>query len=87
MTKRDFNKHLNACSKKGKLDMDKLLLLPESVRSDMVLFIVRNRGPVLMELLTGQIDRSWLAACGYLYQTRSKQTGLAFVHMCAHKIL
>ena len=87
MKSREFNKYLNGCSKKGALDLGKLATLPEETKTGMALFIIRNRGPVLQELITPQIDQSWLASCGYLYKTVGKKTGYTFVHTCEHRII
>jgi len=85
MKKREFNKHLNACTKKGKLSTKKVAALPGETKTEMVYHIVRNRGPVLLELLTPEIDRSWLACCGYFHQTTGK-AGYTFVHTAEHRI-
>jgi hypothetical protein len=88
MKQREFNKHLNSCRTRDKkrVDLEKVKALPETIRTDMVYYIVRYRGPVLADLLTPQIDRSWLASMGYLYTTIGKQTGFTFVHTCEHRI-
>ena len=87
MTKREFNKQLNACrNKKRKLVKAKVAALPGAVKADMVRHIVRNRGPVLVELMTPEIDLSWLACCGYLHQTTGKASGYTFVHTAEHRI-
>ena len=86
MTKREFNKHLNACRTKNKkrVDLGKLSALPEETKTAMAYHIIRNRGPLLVELLTTAIDQSWLASMGYLYRTKGKQ--YTFIHTCEHAI-
>ena len=42
-------------------------------------------GPVLKELLTNTMDRTWLSSMGYLYETKGKK--YTFVHTCAHTIV
>jgi len=86
MKKREFNKHLNACRTKDKkrLDIDKVAKLPEDTKTAMAYHIIRHRGPVLEELLTSAIDKSWLACMGYMYRTKGKE--YTFVHTCEHAI-
>ena len=88
MTKRDFNKHLNACRNKKHtaIDKTKIVALPEETRKAMLEYIVRQRGPVLVEMITPLVDMHWLAACGYLYKTAGKASGNTFVHTCEHTI-
>jgi hypothetical protein len=91
MKQREFNKWLNGCCKTRKgqkvLDKSKLAALPEETKTAMVFFLVRHRGPILAELLTEQVDRSWLACCGYVHQTTGKQSGNTFLHTCEHRII
>ena len=86
MTKREFNKQLNACRTRGKLSKAKVAALPGMVKADMVHHIVRNRGPVLVELITPGVDQRWLACCGYFHQTTGKASGYTFVHTSEHRI-
>lgn len=88
MKKRDFNKAINACrTKDGKrLDVAKIKRLSAKVRAAMVLFVVRNRGPVLVDLIPDSVDRGWLASCGYLYRTTGAKSGYTFLHTCEHEI-
>lgn len=86
MNKRTFDKHLDSCSTKGKkrIDIEKIKALPDNIKKEMALFIIRNRCPVLVELVTDAIDQSWLASMGYMYRTRGKQ--YTFIHTCEHEI-
>lgn len=60
--------------------------LSQTEAADMVRFIVRCRGPVLMALVEhGQTDRSWLAACAYMYETMGRG-GYLFLHTSEHHI-
>lgn len=86
MKRREFNKYLNSCRRKKGLDPGQLATLSEEIRTAMVLFIVRNRAPILVELLTPAVDRAWLHSCGYLYETTGPKTGLRFIHTCEHVI-
>lgn len=89
MNKRTFNKLLNACRTKDKqrLDLVKIAGLEKKARTDMALYIVKHRGPLPVDLLTDDIDRSWLACCGYLYTTKSAKNGMTFLHTCEHSII
>ena len=87
MNKRTFNKHLNACcsgKKNKKLDVSKVKMLPDEVKDAMVLLLVRHRVPIVVEFLTGNIDRRMLAGCGYLYTTKGKE--YIFLHTGEHRI-
>ena len=85
MKSREFNKLINVCSKRAKLDLGKVKALDDNTRHDMALHIIRNRGPVLVELLTSDIEESWLNSMGYLYQTKG-ESGYTFRHTCEHII-
>ncbi len=73
MKKREFNKHLNSCcnKKKGikKIDWNKIKELPDNVKNQMAMFIVKEGGILFTPFITKQLDMSWLRAMGYLYQT------------------
>jgi len=86
MTKREFNKWLNACRTKNKksVDTEKLAALPEETKTAMAYYVIRYRGPLLLELLTPAIDQKWLASMGYLYRTKGQQ--YTFIHTCEHAI-
>lgn len=86
MKKREFNKYLNQIiNKKTKLiDIEKIKDIPLDVRDSMVRFIVRNRQPIIKELIPELFDRNWLASMGYLYETKGKY--FTFIHTCEHRI-
>lgn len=88
MTKTQFNKILNSCRNKTKtrLDIAKISALPEKTKTAIVLHIVKYRGPILKEFMTPAIDQSWLACCGYMYQTKGAKSRLVFIHTCEHVI-
>jgi len=46
----------------------------------MLLFVIKNREPIHKDLVTPQLDYSWLHAMGYLYETGK------FLHTCEHQI-
>lgn len=89
MNKREFNQLFSSCvGKDKKIDITLLDGLSESVKTSMVSYIVRNRGPVL-SVLANRLeskDIEWLHACGYLYTTTGKESGLEFIHTCEHLI-
>jgi hypothetical protein len=85
MTKTEFNKTLRSISTKGKLNLKKIEKLPIVVREALVFHIVRNRGPVVKELIPANFDWEWLYAMGYLHETKGKE--YTFVHTCEHHIV
>lgn len=90
MTKREFTALLNRVTtgkgKAARLDPRKIAQLTSDEKSAMVYHIVRNRGPVLADLIPANFDTAWLNCCGYMYRSTSKVTGLRFVHTAAHII-
>jgi hypothetical protein len=91
MNQRVFNTVLNQiCTKKKdkyQVDPDKIRAMNEDVAAQMLLHLVRHRGPIVKELVErANADRAWLNACGYLYETKGPQSGLTFVHTCEHVI-
>jgi hypothetical protein len=85
MNRREFNKTLKSCLTKKNLDKAKLAALPDDTKFLMVNFLVRKRAPVLIELIGPLTDKNWLAAMGYLYQTKGKE--FEFIHTGEHKII
>jgi hypothetical protein len=86
MNKTEFNTIIRQLSgKTGLLNLAKIAALDDGTKSDMVYHIVRNRGPVVKDLIPASFNRSWLAACGYLYETKGKH--LTFVHTSEHRII
>lgn len=85
MKKRDFAKFLKSVTTKGRLDIAKITQQTDALRRQAVEYIVRLRGPVVVELIPASMDQSWLSACGYLYRTRSK-AGYTFLHTCETRI-
>lgn len=84
MKKREFSKALKQITTKGKLDISKIPSLPIETRDAMVYHIIRNRGPVVKELITTNINQSWLNSMGYLYQTKGKE--YIFIHTSENQI-
>ena len=67
MTKPQFNKLcrlLFGKRKKGEEEPN------EAQRHDMLMHIVRNRGPIHAKLITSELDRAWIHAMGYLYTSK-----------------
>lgn len=87
---REFNAILTTCSTKKRpgqhkrLVPEKVRALPKAQRLSMAQYIVRQRGPVLLDLVY-DIDWKWMVPCGYLYQTTGKK-GYTFIHTCEHTI-
>jgi hypothetical protein len=89
MKQREFDKILHTCmDKRGvKLDLTKVAALPDETKTEMTLWIIRNRAPLLVQLLTPKLDQSWLACMGYMYTTTGRSSGKTFLHTCEHSIL
>lgn len=89
MNKREFDRILNECSVKKKIDIVKVKALPESQKIAMILHIVKMRVPLLTAFIDAldQKDMSWLHSCGYMYITTGKQSGYEFLHTCEHQIV
>lgn len=85
MTKRDFFALLKRITTKKLLDIKKIENLTDDERSKMVYFIVRNRKPIVKDLIPAGFDMSWLNCMGYLYETKGKD--FTFIHTCEHPII
>jgi hypothetical protein len=81
---RAFNAALRRISTRGKLDPRKMRQLPDDAKTELAHHIIRNRGPLVKDLIAPSLDRDWLAAMGYLYETRGKL--FTFVHTGEHRI-
>ncbi len=86
MKLRDFNRVLRSCCVKGKLSAALLAELADDVRKGMVELLVRNRAPIVVQLIPSSVDESWLNACGYFYTTRGATSGFSFRHTSEHAI-
>jgi hypothetical protein len=82
---------LRRITTRGKIDIEKIKTLSVEERETMVMHIVRNRGPVVKQLIPRIRNflgyptmRAWMEAMGYLYETKGKH--YTFVHTAAHKI-
>jgi len=85
MNKTQFNKIINQISTHNRLDIKKIEALTDEVKTQMVEWIIRNRGPIVKELIPITLDNSWLASCGYLYETKSVK-GYTFIHTGENRI-
>ena len=85
MNKREFSKLLKRITTKKTLDLAKIPTLTDDERSSMVYFIIRNRCPVVTELIPENFDLSWLASMGYMYHTHGK-SGYNFTHNSEQRI-
>lgn len=84
--KREFTKLLNKITDKKTKLIDTLLInqLTYDEKSFMVNHIVRNRGPIIKQLIPSGFDLDWLACMGYLYETPDKNW--LFIHTSEHRI-
>ena len=87
MNKREFSKLLNKITTKKRLDLNKIVLLTNSERSDMVYFIVRNRCAVIKDLIPEGFDYSWLHCMGYMQESIGKQSRFTFIHNSEQRIV
>jgi len=80
MNKRDFGKVLAQCTNKKTKNAwrCKIKALPDDVKSQAVYYIVKNRGPIVVEFIPDSFDMSWLACCAYQYTTKGKKKRLYF---------
>lgn len=88
MKVREFNSHLKTITGKNKLiDITKISLLSNDVRSQMVDFLCKKDGPILKDLIPPNFNLNSLFARGYLHETESKKEPyFTFLHRCTHKI-
>ena len=75
---------MRAISTNGILDLDKIALLNNETKASAVHYIVRNRGPIVKDLIPPGFDLSWLYCMGYMYETKGKQ--FTFIHTAEHTI-
>lgn len=86
MKKREFNKYMKELSTGKVLDREKIKLLSDETKKELVEHIVRNRAPVIIDLIPEDNDfNSWLFCVGYCYTTKGKL--FTFQHTCEQKII
>ena len=73
MGKREFTRTIKFLTTRGVINVDRISMLSDSTRSDVVKHIVSNRGPIVEELIPEGFDMSWLASCAYMYRTKGKK--------------
>ena len=83
---REFNKLIKQISDKKKkiIDVSKISSLTNEDRSAMIYFIVRNRQPILKDLIPEGFDYSWLNCMGYLYSQSNDK--FSFLTTSEHRI-
>jgi hypothetical protein len=80
MNKRQFNLLLKKITINNRISIEKISTLTNEEKESMVYFIIRNRCPVLKELISHGINQSWLYSMGYMYETKGKSSGYTFIH-------
>ena len=85
MNKRNFTRTIKFLTTKGMIDINRIPMLSDNTRSDIVKHIVSNRGPIIEELIPEGFDYSWLASCAYMYRTKGKQYN--WLHTQEHQIV
>lgn len=66
------------------LDLNKISSLDDETKNNCVYFIVRHRLPIVKEFISSTLDKSWLHAMGYLYETKGLYSD--FVHTAEQRI-
>ena len=88
MTNTAFNGLLKPITIKGRLNAKLANALPDETKKAITEHIVRNRQPVVMELIpSGHAFDEWLYAVGYGLVTRGIKSGFKFRHTCEHTIV
>ena len=74
MKKREFNNILKELSdpKTEMLDKLKIKQASKELKTELINYLVRNRGTIIVDLIHEDIDISNLHACGYLYFAKNK---------------
>lgn len=84
MKTKEFNAILKSVTSDNLFDLEKMVSLDDTIRSDMVHYIVRKRWPIVKELIPENFDLRWLHSMGYLYETKGKS--FTFIHTLEHRI-
>jgi hypothetical protein len=85
MKKREFNKVIKDITTGKYLDKEKIKLLSNDIKKELVGHIIRNRAPIIIDLIPEDKEFiSWLHCMGYMYTTKGKL--FTFQHTCEHKI-
>ena len=94
MTKTDFSRHLKSIETDGYIDRAKCAALPDEIKAAMAHHIIRNRGPVIEDLIPPNFARdmgeNWLASMGYLHRSPGGDEArgvLWFIHTGEHNII
>ena len=82
--KKRFAFMLEEITTRKKLDVNKIPNLSDADREEMVRYIVRNRGPIVRDLIPASMDMSWLHSCGYLHTSRGKD--YTWIHTSEQKV-
>jgi len=77
MKLREFNKNCRLLW--GKIKKNESRNLTDEIKQQMLLFVVRNRGAIHIDLITPLLDKKWISSMGYLYSTNK------FLHTSENK--
>jgi len=83
---KEFNKNLNIITTKGFLDKNKLNLLSNQTKTDIVYFIIKKNMQIWKDLIPENFDKSIFNSLGYIHETVGK-FGYVFIHRESHKII
>jgi hypothetical protein len=86
MNRKEFKKITKELidKKSGIFDKNKIDILDNLTKNNLISYIVRNRYPIITCLLNKETDIIWLNCMGYFYYTQGKY--FEFLHTCEHKI-
>lgn len=77
----EFTRVLRQCSKGSALDAKRVSELSDTVKNEVVYYLVKARMPIIVEFISKSIDDSWLNCMGYLYRSTTAK-GYTFRHTC-----
>ena len=86
MKDREFKKTLKELSHdngKGILSTEKIAVLPNDKRNEVINYLVRKRLPIVKNFINNTTDMGWLASMGYMGIVRGKK--FEFLCTCENK--
>lgn len=84
MKKREFNKILKELTYEGVLMAEKIVMLTNEKRNEIINYLVRNRAPIVKNFINNTTDMGWLHSMGYLYSKKGKK--FEFLCTCENQL-
>lgn len=78
MKRKDFDKALKELTEGGLLSATKMAAASDELKTQITHHLIRNREPVVLNLIPATVDWSWLRSMGYAYRER----GVHFTFLC-----